>query len=202
MKKGMAVCVMAAAVLSFSPAVFAEVEIGRPAPDFSLPSAFGETVSLSDYQGKFVVLEWTNYDCPFVKKFYSAGKMQALQAEYTGKDIIWLSVNSSAPGQQGNYTPVEWNQMVIKKKAVPTHVLLDEDGTVGRRYGAQTTPHMFVINREGDVIYQGAIDDTPSTDPNDIPESVNYVERALDEALSEKPVSIPSTKSYGCSVKY
>ena len=149
-----------------------------------------------------MVLEWTNPDCPFVKKHYDSSNMQELQKFYTAKGVVWLSINSSAQGKQGNYTPEEWNKIIKEKKAEPTAVLLDPDGKVGKMYDAQTTPHMFRIDQQGLLIYQGAIDDKAGTDPADIPSAVNYVRKALDEAMAGKPVTTPTTKSYGCSVKY
>jgi len=181
---------------------FAAVAVGEAAPNFTLPDASGETKTLADYQGKYVVLEWTNPDCPFVKKYYGEGHMQQLQERYTQKGVIWLSVASSAPGLQGYYDGPAWQKLTSDHEAKPTAVLLDPSGTVGRLYGAQTTPHMFVINPDGQLVYAGAIDSTPSPHSEDIEDSENYVAKALDEALSGQPVSTPSTKAYGCSVKY
>ena len=177
-------------------------EVGQRAPDFSLPDAAGATRSLSEFAGKFVVLEWFNNECPFVRKHYDSGNMQRLQAAYTAKGVVWLTVASSAPGKQG-YMSAEQAQGVIRaRQAHQTALLLDPDGTVGRRYGAKTTPSLFIINPEGVLIYAGAIDDTPSTDQADIGPAENYVRRALDEAMAGRPVSVSETKSYGCSVKY
>jgi len=172
------------------------------APPFTLTDTNGNVHSLSDYKGKFVVLEWFNHDCPFVQKHYRSGNMQALQKTYTAKDVVWLSINSSAPGKQGNYPPKVANQLTKKVGAVPTAVLLDQDGSVGRLYGAKTTPHMFLIDRKGNLIYQGAIDDKRSTNPADVEGATNFLSAALDEAMRGKKVSAPSTISYGCSVKY
>ena len=180
----------------------AGVNIGETAPDFTLTDTNGVAHSLSQYKGKFVVLEWFNYDCPFVHKHYDGGNMQGLQKEYTGKDVVWLSINSSAEGKEGFYSPEETNAMSKETGAAPTAILLDSDGKVGKLYGAKTTPHMFVISQQGVLIYQGAIDSKPSADSADIATSVNYVKQALDEAIAGKAVSEPSTKSYGCSVKY
>ena len=178
------------------------VTTGQSAPDFSLPDPQGENHSLTDYRGKYVVLEWLNHDCPFVRKHYDSGNMQNLQKTYTAKDIVWLSLNSSAPGKQGHFSPDTCIELTKKKGASPTLILLDPDGKVGKLYSAQTTPHMYVINPEGKLIYQGAIDNTSSVDPDDIPKSKNYVRAALDEALNGKSVTESTTKSYGCSVKY
>lgn len=181
---------------------FAQVESGKAAPDFTLKDSNGNDVSLSQYQGKFVVLEWLNYDCPFVRKHYGSGNMQRLQKTYRDKGVTWLSVMSSAPEQEGYYTGDEANKLNVEKKGAATAILLDPTGQVGKLYGAQTTPHMFIIDPKGILVYQGAIDDTRSTNPDDVAQAKNYVSAALDEAMAGKPVSVPSTKSYGCSVKY
>mgnify|MGYP001569287595 FL=1 len=181
---------------------FAQVENGKAVPNFTLKDSNGSYVALSRYQGKFVVLEWLNYDCPFVMKHYNSGNMQNLQKTYTGKGVTWLSIISSAPEQQGYYEAADVNRLNAEKKASPTAILLDPDGAVGKLYGAQTTPHMFIIDPKGILVYQGAIDDIRSTNPDDAAKAGNYVSAALDEAMAGKPVSTPSTKSYGCSVKY
>jgi alkyl hydroperoxide reductase subunit AhpC len=188
--------------LTFACSPAGAVDTGQSAPDFTLKSIDGETVSLADFKGKYVVLEWVNHGCPFVVKHYDSGNMPALQKEYTGKDVVWLSICSSAEGKQGHYTPGEWQKLNAEKKGAASAVLLDGDGTVGKEYGAKTTPHMYIVGKDGTLIYQGAIDDKPSTDAEDIPGSKNYVKAALDEALAGKPVSTPTTKSYGCGVKY
>lgn len=180
----------------------AEVNTGETAPDFTLTDTNGKSHALSDFKGKFVVLEWLNHDCPFVQKHYDGGNMQGLQKEYTAKDVVWLSINSSAAGKEGNYPSDKTNEMTKEKDAAPTAVLLDADGKVGKLYGAKTTPHMYIVSPQGLLVYQGAIDDKPSADPADIPSSVNYVKTALDEAMAGKAVSVSTTKSYGCSVKY
>lgn len=199
---GVAGTVLLGLILESGVLAAAEAVVGGPAPEFSLPDAAGQTRSLSEFKGKFVVLEWFNNECPFVGKHYGSGNMQRLQAAYTGKGIIWLTVVSSAPGKQGHLLPPQAQAVIRQRQSHQTALLLDPDGTVGRRYGAKTTPHLFIINPEGMVIYAGAIDDTPSTDPADIPTAVNYVQRALDEALDGRPVSVSKTASYGCSVKY
>lgn len=187
---------------SQSAAAQTQAVAGKPAPDFSLQDSKGKKHALSDYKGKLVVLEWVNYGCPFVKKHYESRNMQRLQKNYTGKGVIWLSVNSSANGKQGSMTPDEVNKALKEKGAAPTAYLFDADGTVGRAYGAKTTPHMFVIDQEGVLVYSGAIDDKVSTEISDVAGAKNYVAAALDEALAGKPISVASTKSYGCSVKY
>ncbi len=177
-------------------------QVGKAAPEFSLPASNGKSVDLAQYKGKLVVLEWFNHGCPFVKKHYDSGNMQALQKEYTGKGVIWLSICSSAPGKQGFGTAEEHNAELKEFKAAPTAVLMDPDGKVGRMYGAKTTPHMFVIDKKGVLVYAGAIDDHSDPDQASIKISKSFVKEALDEILSGKTVAQASTKSYGCSVKY
>lgn len=185
-----------------APVASAAVNTGETAPDFTLNDTNGKTHSLSDFKGKFVVLEWFNHDCPFVQKHYDGGNMQGLQKDYTAKEVVWLSINSSAEGKEGNYPVDKANALTKEKDAAPTAVLVDADGKVGKLYGAKTTPHMFVVSPQGLLIYQGAIDDKPSADPADIASSKNYVKAALEEALAGQAVSESTTKSYGCSVKY
>ena len=180
----------------------AESEVGKPAPDFTLKDTSGKEHKLSDFKGKFVVLEWVNYGCPFVKKHYDSQNMQKLQAEATGKDVVWLSICSSAPGKQGHFPPAEAAEKTKAYKSAATAYLIDDTGTVGQLYGAKTTPDMFVINPEGVLIYKGAIDDNSSPDAAAIADSKNYVQLALNEAAAGKAVSTPSTKPYGCGVKY
>lgn len=177
-------------------------EVGQPAPAFTLTDSNGQSHNLADFKGKFVVLEWLNHGCPFVKKHYDSNNMQKLQKEYTSKDVVWLSIVSSAPGKQGHMSPAETNAAKAEKGSAATAVLLDEDGTVGQLYGAKVTPELYVINPEGNLIYAGAIDDKKSVDPADVEGAANYVKRALDEALAGQPVSTPRTEPYGCSVKY
>ena len=175
---------------------------GSQAPDFKGTDSNGVTHSLSQYRGKYVVLEWANKGCPYDQKHYLSGNMEALQKEWTGKGVVWFSVLSSAPGEQGNVTPEEENQYLKKMKAVPTAALLDPDGTIGRLYQAKTTPHMFVIDPNGKLIYQGAIDDKATTDQADIKTAHNYLNEALNAAMAGKPVPVATTRPYGCSVKY
>jgi peroxiredoxin len=182
--------------------VAAAAQVGQPAPAFTLTDSNGKQHSLAQYKGKFVVLEWVNFGCPFVKKHYNSGNMQGLQEKYTNKGVIWLSINSSAPGKQGNFSPAEINQRLIEKKSKATAYLIDENGAVGRTYGAKATPHMFAIDKKGTLIYQGAIDDKNTTDIEDIKTAKNYVSAALDEALAGKQIATASTTAYGCSVKY
>lgn len=176
--------------------------VGKAAPDFTLPDASGKSRKLSDWKGKFVVLEWFNHGCPFVKKHYESGNMQKLQKEYTKKGVVWLAINSSAKGKQGNASGPDHKKKFKELKSAPSAVLLDEDGKVGHLYGAKTTPHMFVIDSKGVLVYAGAIDDKPSPDQNEIKEATNYVKAALDAAMSGKQITMAATKAYGCSVKY
>jgi len=171
------------------------------APDFSLTSADGTNVSLSDFKGKVVVLEWFNAGCPFVEKHYKNGDMQKLQKEYTGRGVIWLTVNSTREDHQDYLDPTKAKDYIARRQVSSTHLLLDPKGGVGRSYGAKTTPDMFIVNKEGDLVYQGAIDDDAGVfaDPS---KANNYVSKALEEILDGKPVTTSTTKSYGCSVKY
>ena len=191
-----------AAAVALPRGAFADAVVGQPAPAFTLTGTDGKPHALADYQGKYVVLEWINHDCPFVKKHYGSGNMQKLQKKYTEQGVVWLSVNSSAPGKQGNYPPEQANALTKEKNAAPTALLLDPDGTVGKAYGAKTTPHMYVIDPKGTLVYAGGIDDKPSTDPADIAAARNHVDQALGEALAGKPVTVASSTPYGCSVKY
>ncbi len=189
-------------VLLAAVAAHAAPEVGKPAPDFSLPGQDGKPRRLSDAKGKFVVLEWFNKDCPFVKKHYGSKNMQALQSRYTGQGVVWYSIVSSRPGKQGHLTAKEAASQLKSAGMASTALLLDPKGEAGRLYGAKTTPHMFVIDPKGALIYAGGIDDKPSTDADDIAGARNHVASALDEALAGKPVSRASTTPYGCSVKY
>ena len=183
-------------------AAHAAPQVGTPAPAFTLPAEDGQNYSLSDFKGKTVVLEWTNAGCPFVKKHYSSGNMQSLQKTYTGQGVVWLSMVSSAPGKQGYVDSAGAAKTVKDGGAAPTHVLLDPAGTVGHLYAAKTTPHLFIIDSSGTLVYAGGIDSEPSADPADIPAATPYVKNALDEVLAGKAVSQAVTKPYGCSIKY
>lgn len=176
--------------------------VGERAPDFTATDSNGRTHKLSEYAGKFVVLEWTNRGCPYTLKHYTSGNMQRLQKDWTARGVVWLTVISSAPGKQGYVTATEENAYLKEINGAPTAVLLDPTGALGHLYDAKTTPHMFIINPQGTLIYNGAIDDHASTDAADISGSKNYVSLALGEALGGKPVSEPTSRPYGCSVKY
>ncbi len=175
---------------------------GELAPDFKGSDSNGKNETLAQYRGKFVVLEWTNQGCPYTLKHYESGNMEALQKQWTAKGVVWLSVISSAPGQQGYQTAAEENGYLKRMKAAPTAVILDPNGTIGRLYAAKTTPHMFVIDPQGKLVYEGAIDDQPTPEPSSIKGAHNYVSAALEEAMAGKPVATPVTRAYGCSVKY
>jgi peroxiredoxin len=176
--------------------------VGSAAPDFSLPDAKGDSHSLSQYKGKYVVLEWFNPECPFVKKHYGSDNMQKLQEQYTSKGVVWLTIDSNAPGTEGSITPEQAQKITASWKTHQTALLLDPEGKAGRAYGAKNTPNMVIINPEGKIAYEGAIDSKASPNPADIPSSTNYVKAALDQSLAGKPITTPQTKPYGCSVKY
>jgi len=176
--------------------------VGDPAPAFTLTDTNGQTHSLAGLTGKTVVLEWWNYECPFVGKHYGSGNMQRLQKEWTAKGVVWLTISSSAPGKQGYVDAAKANAWMKEKSAAQTAVLLDHDGRVGRAYGAKTTPHMFVIDPKGTVVYAGGIDDKPSTDQADIATAKNFVSAALAEVTAGKRVTVAASQPYGCSVKY
>lgn len=185
-----------------SVSVSAGVNNGDIAPAFELPDADGNIHSLEDHRGKYVVLEWTNHQCPFVVKFYQDGNMQGWQKEFTDKGVTWFSIVSSAEGKSGYLTQAEAKSLAEKEKGHATAKLLDPTGTVGKLYGAKTTPHMYIIDPNGMVVYQGAIDSLKSTNSADIAEAENYIVNALNAALVGEPIAIAKTRAYGCSVKY
>lgn len=192
---------LAAAALVTAPAL-AEVQIGKPAPNFKANDVNGQVVSLSDFRGKTVVLEWNNPECPFVRKHYSSGNMQKTQAAAKKEGVVWLTINSSAPGKQGHVDGVKAKSMIATQQAQPTAYLLDPQGKLGNGYGAKTTPHMYIINPRGTLVYMGGIDDKPSPNPADIDGARNHVLTALSELKAGKPVSVPTSRPYGCAVKY
>ncbi|MBE7366980.1 thioredoxin family protein [Ramlibacter pallidus] len=176
--------------------------VGQAAPDFQLRDAAGKTVKLSDYRGKHVVLEWTNPGCPYVKKHYNSGNMAATQQDAVAKGVVWLSINSTEKSSGDYMEPaklVAWQQ---ERKVRPTATLMDEEGTAGKAYGARTTPHMYIVDPQGKLVYAGGIDSIPSSNADDIPKAVNYVRQALAEATAGKPVTAATTRPYGCSIKY
>lgn len=180
----------------------AAVETGKMAPEFTLTDIAGETHSLSSFKGKHVVLEWVNPDCPFVVKHYKSGNMPRLQKEWTEKGVVWLAIQTTEPGHGQFYSEKEIKEYKMNKGARPTAVLMDSDGKVGRKYGAKTTPHMYVINPDGKLIYQGAIDSIPSANPADIEKADNYVHMALVASMNGESPKTQDTRPYGCSVKY
>lgn len=190
-------------VLLFGVSVFSQqAKLNESAPVFKLKDSNGKEHSLTDFKGKIVVLEWINYECPFVKKHYNSKNMQSLQEKYTSEGIIWLAICSSAPGKQGNFSSEEINKRSKDHNAKFTAYLIDEDGKVGKMYGAKTTPHMFIIDKNGKLVYAGGIDDKATTDVDDIKTAKNFVSAALDELLNGKQVTTQSSTPYGCSVKY
>lgn len=194
------VATLAAMAAAFGMAV-AGPQVGQAAPQFSGTTSKGETISLDQFAGKNVVLEWTNHDCPYVKKHYGSGNMQMLQKKMAG-DTVWISIISSAPGKQGHVDGARADELTKERKAAPAHVVLDESGSIGRLYGAAATPHMFVIDEKQVLRYAGAIDSIRSADPADIARADNYVEAALNSLRAGKDVVTPKTHPYGCSVKY
>ena len=183
-------------------AALRERPAGSPAPSFTLTDTNGKRHNLADYKGRHVVLEWVNLGCPYVKKHYESGNMQATQKKAVEKGVIWLSICSSGKWKQGHLSPADWNEEIAARKMASTAVLIDENGDVGRAYGARTTPHMYVVDPEGVLIYQGAIDDHPTTRKSSLEDARNHVLAALDESLNGRPVTVATTQPYGCSVKY
>jgi peroxiredoxin len=190
-----------AAALAMSATVHAAT-VGQPAPAFEVKDATGKTVKLADFKGKHVVLEWTNPGCPFVVKHYGPQNMQSLQKDAKAKDVVWLTVSSTAPGQADYLAPAALAAKYTGWGAAPTALLMDDSGSVGKAYGAKTTPHMYVIDQAGKLVFAGGIDDKRSADPADIPGAKNFVKAALAESLAGKPVSTATAQPYGCSVKY
>ncbi len=176
--------------------------VGQSAPDFALRDYEGKMHSLSEFKGKFVVLEWVNYDCPFVRAQYNSGNMPSLQRTYTDKGVVWLSICSSAQGKDGYFEGTELTSRMERMKAVPSAYLVDAQGEVGKLYSAKTTPTMFIVDPHGILVYAGGIDDTPTTNPAEVSHSRNYVREALDLAIAGKPIEVTYSRSYGCSVKY
>lgn len=180
----------------------AAATVGQPAPDFTLKDASGKTVRLSDFKGKTVVLEWTNPGCPFVRKHYDSGNMPATQKGAVDQGVVWLAVNSTEKAASDYLEPPKLSAWLKERKAVPTAVLMDEEGTAGHAYGARTTPHMYIVNPQGTLVYAGGIDSIPSARPADIEKATNYVKVALGETLAGQPIAKATTQPYGCSIKY
>jgi peroxiredoxin len=180
----------------------AEPAVGQLAPAFTLTDTAGKAVNLADFKGKHVVLEWLNPGCPFVQKHYDSGNMQATQKSATSKGVVWLAVSSTAKTAGDYQPPAELSAWIKTKSAAPSATLMDTDGKVGRAYGARTTPHMYVIDPQGKLLYAGAIDSKPTANPSDIKTATNYVNQAIGEALAGRPLSQPTSRAYGCAVKY
>jgi peroxiredoxin len=186
-----------------SPAWAAGVaKVGETAPVFNAAATSGRSVSLADQRGKIVILEWTNHDCPYVRKHYDSGNMQTLQKEITAQGVVWLTLISSSPGTQGYVSPKEADELTASRKANPTAVLLDPSGAVGKSYGATNTPHMYIVDKAGLLVYAGAIDDRPTTRRADVQGAHNYVRAALEDMAAGRTVQTPVTRAYGCTVKY
>ena len=199
-----AVALTAGAMIASTQSAAADAIVSEPAPDFTGITSTGETISLSDYAGQTVVLEWTNHGCPFVQKHYNDthSNMQTLQENAVEDGTVWLSVISSAPGKQGHVSADEANELTTSRGAAPSAVILDPSGDIGRLYDARTTPHMYIITEDGTLAYKGAIDSIRSADPADIPDAENYVTAALTDIADGVAVETPVTRPYGCSVKY
>ena len=196
--------VLGGAAVALLPTVAAAAgpDVGQPAPAFTAVDSMGKTWSLADLKGKVVVIETTNHDCPYVRKHYNAGNMQAQQREAAAKGVVWLTSASSATGEQGHVTAQQANDLTKSRNAAPAAVLLDPQSKVARAFGATVTPHMYIVDAKGTLVYKGGIDSIPSADPNDVPKATQYVRVALDEILAGKPVTTASTRPYGCSMKY
>ncbi len=198
------VLALAVSAVSFcaSGHAFAALAVGQSAPDFTLTDTAGKTVRLSDFKGKHVVLEWTNPGCPFVRKHYDSANMQTLQKETTAKGVVWLAVNSTETASGDYLAPQQLARWMAGQKAAPSATLMDEDGTVGKAYGARTTPHMYIVNPQGMLTYAGGIDSIPSARVDDIKTATNFVRQGVNEALAGKAISTPTSRPYGCSIKY
>jgi hypothetical protein len=202
MKRSIVYVTLVVLLLCAAPLLYSAAKVGEAAPEFTGTASNGRTVRLSDYRGKYVVLEWHNNGCPYVGKHYNSGNMQRLQKEWTAKGVVWFTILSSAPGKQGYATAGEENSYLSKMQAAPTAALLDPTGEIAHLYDAKTSPQMIVIDPKGVVIYDGAIDDKPTTDLQDVSGAANYVSLALQQAMAGKQVATPATRPYGCSVKY
>ena len=191
-----------AAAITWAAPAFAAATVGQKAPDFTAKDATGKTVSLADFKGKTVVLEWVNPGCPYVKKHYGAGNMQSTQKDAADKGVVWLAINSTDTAHQDYLAPAALQKWMTEQKAQATHTLTDESGKIGQQYAARTTPHMYIINPQGNLVYAGGIDSIATANPADIKTATNYVKQSLGEVAAGKPISSANTKPYGCSVKY
>ncbi|MCG6964962.1 MAG: redoxin domain-containing protein [Chromatiaceae bacterium] len=194
--------VMTTLLFTLATTAGAALRIGEPAPGFTGIDTRGNSHALSDYRGKPVILEWTNHDCPYVRKHYNSGNMQQQQRAATDQGAVWLSIISSAPGKQGHVTPAQADTLTVERNAAPSAVILDENGEIGRLYGAKTTPHMYIIDADGKLAYMGGIDSIASSNPADIEKAIQYVPAALARVMNGEPVASSVTRPYGCSVKY
>ena len=194
--------VMTTLLFTLATTAGAALRIGEPAPGFTGIDTRGNSHALSDYRGKPVILEWTNHDCPYVRKHYNSGNMQQQQRAATDQGAVWLSIISSAPGKQGHVTPAQADTLTVERNAAPSAVILDENGEIGRLYGAKTTPHMYIIDADGKLAYMGGIDSIASSNPADIEKAIQYVPAALAQVMNGEPVASSVTRPYGCSVKY
>jgi peroxiredoxin len=192
----------ALAALAISSPVHAAPAVGQVAPDFSLPDTAGKRVTLSTFRGRHVVLEWVNPGCPYVRKHYGASNMQGTQKEVTAAGVVWLAINSTEQGSGDYLAPAQLARWMQEQQAAATHTLMDEEGTVGKAYGARTTPHMYIIDPKGLLVYAGGIDSIASSRADDIKTAVNYVKQGVREALAGRPISAATTRPYGCSIKY
>jgi peroxiredoxin len=193
---------LALSILALAAAPALAVTVGQPAPAFSVADTSGRTVSLADFKGRTVVLEWVNPGCPYVRKHYDSANMQATQKGATGQGVVWLAVNSTAPGHYDHRKPADMAAWMASQKASATHTLMDGDGKVGKAYGARTTPHLYIVDAKGTLVYAGGIDDKPSSNPADVKTARNHVNAALADISAGKPVAQAVTRPYGCSVKY
>lgn len=193
---------LAAVLVAGSAASAREPDLGKTAPDFSATSTKGASVKLSDFKGKLVVLEWSNHQCPYVRKHYGSGNMQKTQAAAKALGVVWVTIISSAPGEQGHVDAAEADKLTVERKASPAHVVLDPRGQIGRLYAAKVTPHMFIIGTDGALLYKGAIDSIRSSRQADIEKAKNYVTAALGEIKAGKPVTDTDTAAYGCTIHY
>jgi hypothetical protein len=193
---------MALAVASLSAPAFAAATVGQKAPDFTAKDATGKTVNLADFKGKTVVLEWVNPGCPYVRKHYGGGNMQSTQKDAVSKGVVWLAINSTDTAHQDYLAPAALQSWMAEQKAAATHTLMDESGSIGQQYAARTTPHMYIISPQGNLVYAGGIDSIASARADDIKQATNYIKQSLGETLAGKPISAATTKPYGCSVKY
>ena len=198
----LAISIASAMALLGTSAAHSAATVGQKAPELTLKDTTGKTVRLSDFKGKHVVLEWVNPGCPFVRKHYDSANMQALQKETVGKGVVWLAVNSTDTTHGDYLAPAQLGRWMQDQKAAPSATLMDEDGDAGKAYGARTTPHMYIVNPQGTLVYAGGIDSIPSASQSDIKTATNYVRQAVGELSAGKPVSAPTTRAYGCSVKY